>query len=1790
MRAEEAADGTGSGRMSTSDARELDLGVGGRRGGGRGGGGDLVTPADRVRPTRTYERKHQDETSGSRFETRRGDETTHEQRLSVLVSGAHRPGNEARVQIQDLVGPRFTSCLSLRLTSKPEPHLLSKPDSYLQSLTEPQRSHKHQVNGQSDASASVATNHQSSTKPLPVQKEEEPVFNGLKTRCDSGLSHIFSSGDCGPHQTNDHRGLQPQRTDSGPAELEEDLKDHTDLQNPPKHPAAMLSSTVVTVLAPHWSGRLRRNKRLDGSGSPEAQGGLPDGTNRPSSTEANHAHGPFQETQRGCDRMLADRLETHDHLPFLATRRNTVGWSSKSGPASLDYESKRKMVQSVSLDVNSVRTNKRNTDVFSPSPVSPLSPVSPMSLDSNEQRSPQSRLSALSSKPTTSSLLLSLRRFNSNCRSSNENPSLGEMNPQPLSSPESDQQGKMFATHLSQTFQPRIKPLLSPTSISNRTTDSGPMLSPSPTNHGERSIYKTTIFSASPINKNAENTPFTQQSQTTHPDLLCSKQTFIGRRSSEIQQGSDNSLNQPPQSSVPTPKHSPYDRSALLKTHSLPMRATMAPTSYWKQISQDGTSPVSLSDTTNIKNKTNTPLVPPCRNNNNATGSPSPTNNKRFNSQFPNYRDNNNTAEPVGKGNMNLVVKGQYSSEFNAQMPAPQSLPDVLSTSKISRAAGQTVLSHCKELNKHDVSGGSFAVNVTELPPTMLNLQSSNTPTESSSRYRNNHCTPKTNNTPTMTQIRDSHNFTKPSPSVHNTFNNSLDLVQNAKIVPSFQSHPVSSQTSIHASSQSDTPVSVLSSKGSSLTPLGFERSYAAVPKSYQPKIMSNLMPTVGTFSNTNYSPAFSNTTTSHHSVTTTASPSFLTSPTTVTVSSLLTPPPTPVITSPSYSETCSPKQGRTFSSISDRGSEKSHPKVEVKRVRRVTWEDSVDLQQSTEKPSPSNPPPMSPRSVKSPSIFSFLRSGSLTTNATPRFSPIPKASSIQVGRSEKYRSLSSDSADFTSRERSGATVSFDHENQDLNTPRQGRTLSVESGTAQIRSSAPLSLPPDFSCGYKHRYSSPPYSALMSTRSAQGETKSKPARSPLFPQQSSQSNYTSSFSLRTDPAADTTTPITKHSRMPISPPPLLPLPFQNKTFLHNNDQVNNNHIKSCSQDCQNGQVLLVDNRVHVQDDATLTTSSTCVTETLVYSVKSKENTGIGPRKNTTNKPSKHTGNTPNSVEMELSQHPQTALRKEPARESHSPSNQSSSGSSSTESQSLDENCKRRVKESVIGKSRFFSVESNNEQSPKKSRFALKKSVSTPSAGLSRSESERVGKANNKMDQVLNKLKQTFSTKRSTDDELSFPWKWKRASQTPSVSELSDISGTGASRTPDEQDGRKNDEKEMEDKEKWAQNRYTLIPASPGGNATAGDKPSMWSEPSDTETDQQHAFDESKTQAHLKKHSPTLHQFELNSDAVDYKPPNQFLSCREPSSNTSAAFRKSTSSPRSPFSPFSSLSPVSLFSSPDVLDDSVFYSPKLQRHRSSSPCEPGESISLVGSRRSRASTGPPSASPDPNQERLATSYADLKYGIEPGRSFSVSSVLSSRPSGPGRISTGSRFMSVGDLSESALSCRHTDDLDPWALTSDRTTEYDRQPTGDRRGAYFPSDPGKMRSRSLPRSLTRRLANCGSGGATTPPAPIRTSWSPDMSIDHIPWDTEGPPTPPPTPPLSPVPRRISKPPRLSSPTFPSSSERQQDNQSPRGHLPSRGYISSLSTFDESSDSNSDTTTDDEYYLEDDKETEL
>ncbi|XP_016385498.1 uncharacterized protein LOC107721844 [Sinocyclocheilus rhinocerous] len=225
------------------------------------------------------------------------------------------------------------------------------------------------------------------------------------------------------------------------------------------------------------------------------------------------------------------------------------------------------------------------------------------------------------------------------------------------------------------------------------------------------------------------------------------------------------------------------------------------------------------------------------------------------------------------------------------------------------------------------------------------------------------------------------------------------------------------------------------------------------------------------------------------------------------------------------------------------------------------------------------------------------------------------------------------------------------------------------------------------------------------------------------------------------------------------------------------------------------------------------------------------------------------------------------------------------------------------------------------------------------------------------------------------------------------------------------------------------------------------------------------------------------------------------------------YRKSSVGPPSPFYLFD-------FDSEEIQDDNVFYSPVSKK--TNSLCESDYFSSLN--------------SKSPVQQNLVRSHlssscADLKYGLHNGRSFSVNSVVSSRPSGPGRISTSS----ISDLSS-------LDDFVP-------------------KGDYTVVDSPMSSSHSPicdAKSITGKQSE-----------PVYTD---DLDLDH--YDAD--PTPPPSPTMSSSPRRISQAPSVSSPMWTT-----PENLSPtRGILSSRSYTTSLTVFEES---DSDTTTDDEYYLD-------
>lgn len=252
--------------------------------------------------------------------------------------------------------------------------------------------------------------------------------------------------------------------------------------------------------------------------------------------------------------------------------------------------------------------------------------------------------------------------------------------------------------------------------------------------------------------------------------------------------------------------------------------------------------------------------------------------------------------------------------------------------------------------------------------------------------------------------------------------------------------------------------------------------------------------------------------------------------------------------------------------------------------------------------------------------------------------------------------------------------------------------------------------------------------------------------------------------------------------------------------------------------------------------------------------------------------------------------------------------------------------------------------------------------------------------------------------------------------------------------------------------------------------------------------------------------------------------------------------------RSRLGPSPTLSPFDC-SSEDEQNDNVFFSDVIRKRNSSSRGEPEnvaqpDNNSVTSARQN--STGMVLSSP----------CADLKYGLQRGRSVSVSSVVSGRPSGPGRISTGSRQGSVSDLSS----------LDGF-VTKSRHSSIN-SPVGSPENDVTAS--------------SGHLSYKGPTGQLPSEGHLR---SPDnLQAISFSWDMEADPTPPPSPSQT---RRVSQ---ISSPSS-ASNRTLPDSVSPCGFLPSRNYKSMLSVFEESG---SETTTDDEYYLNSDddneKETEL
>ena len=992
-------------------------------------------------------------------------------------------------------------------------------------------------------------------------------------------------------------------------------------------------------------------------------------------------------------------------------------------------------------------------------------------------------------------------------------------------------------------------------------------------------------------------------------------------------------------------------------------------------------------------------------------------------------------------------------------------------------------------------------------------------------------------------------------------------------------------------------------------TPLVFERTYPTITKHVHPKALFIYQTTVS--SKTNCKPLLTVPTSPTYLSTTpvppTSSSVHLTVPGTVptatsptpliSTSFLLTPPVTPTpSSSPSPKSSLSKKERTFFKSQDSSSSKKQSPKGR----RRVTWQDSVDQQRSDDDmgqaslpPTPSpplktSPSPLtrSPRSLESPSTFSFLRKGSPTE--FPKSSPVCLPSPEPTSGNAQWQRQSEESSKYTPASPVSPMEWTSEHTGGLCTSPSPNKRSPDRAT-QCQSYAPLSLPPDFS--YQQHFSSPPYSTLKSARSPQGDAQNPlPPSPPGFqPPTCSPSSISRPSSLSSDPVTNRSSPKSQCSPDTIPPTQIIPLPFPNRSVLpeglkYEGFRLKEAENKSRKQSYKNTSVLQEDNKVVMGSerlplqttlqDKTLPRSSAClnVVETLVYSL-SKGNSTDSPGK--TRSLIQCTSKTRFSMGIKPSVQLSTKTS-EAGDNQYCILNKNANTSSTKDTQSP-----------------LFTATDESSTNSKGPSWR-NESTSRPGAVLPANQEtlfvpdkatlELASKGISQMDQVVSKLRRQFDSMLS--DDLTHSPKCNQSSKTPSIS--GSCVGNNSDITVKSNDAVQGD-KEMDilgdtnaelerretEKDRWKQNRYTLVPPQ-GLCNRSGDRSSDITPEVNAQTKcllSNHPF----TEREAKEERSNTRQVSLPFETQRRDPAPCKESPGDPASTPLCA--SSNNRPRSPFGRFSS-SPISPYLTATEMDDSVFYSPKEQ----TPPAETGRSVSPFGTAKRKMSTSLSTGGPVQEKERLASysSCADLKYGIDAGRSISVSSVVSSRRHGSERISKGLRVLSVDDLSDPA-----------------ETSKYKCQSMGDQGGTSnyrLSSRPGEMRSKSLPRSLKSLSCLASEDGLPKRQSPTtspqdRLSGPRSRNTDLFQFYSEAALTPPSSS-ASPAVLLTSKPPSRSSPLSPGTS---RDSLSGRGMLSTRGMVASLSDFDESSsDSSSDSTTDDEYYLEseedDDKESSL
>ena len=1215
---------------------------------------------------------------------------------------------------------------------------------------------------QDHGGASLGTSEESGgltseEKSLPVNKEEEVVSDYVS----SATTHTFSC-EFRPYDSDD-RSLQSvppvSKLKSTSVDSTEDRKsNYRELETQcqrvefTKPNKVMLSSAMVSVLAPHWSKRNQRTKKGLSIEDFEAQN-----VARGPHTVAQTVHNRFLEPHRQYrgERVLRDGSHVQERDPLVGPRGRTDGWSSMSGPSSINLNSttKRLTPLSVSFDVDSRSLDNRDTVRCHNNPKEKTPPPIPsLSLDlrTNERISPtgnQGPLAQQSSKPTTSSLLLSLRKI---------------------------------------TWRPvGSEPGCRSLTDSNRArvaVPSNPGPSPtSPNNNSSERWISHIPYRPDKNNQNISQTNSVTNLTLSHPQKQIPTNQ-PGRQEKTII--SDNNTD-------PT-RLSQYEQYTILKSQALPRGTTLRSETWWRQVTQEGSSQPSFKDTANMinnnRNETDTPLVTPC---NNDSAFLSPNDNRSLIRQIYSHADYNK-AETSHRGTHGHVFKRQGGPDTgltllrqsNAEDRTEQKSDTFPTHSRGSNLNEKWLQSSPSEVNKVNVNKASFKDNVTKSPVTSLPSNISKTV----SANIINHLTANTQaallapspiSSPTNMDCR----FSEITSQTNKNENQSIYTFEK-------KSHSLNVNDTVTcrmqkpASSQDTSPQSTVLPRCTynKPKPLVFERTYPSTTMNVHPKNLSMYQSTIS--SGTICSPLL----TSRTSPTTSSTTPVLTGTTTtsptplISTSFLLTPPMTPTpACSPSPKSSLS-KRERTFSgSLDISSSTKQSPTSKGKSRRKVTWQDSVDLQQSEDEKGqasvPLIPSPLqktsplslsrSPRSLESPSIFSFLREGSPTEvrQSSPICLPVPKTTSLQAQSGERSKQT------VTANPVKPMEGTSDHRGMSSTSPGPDNRLSDRA--SQWNVSTLLSCPPDV--GYQQRYSDPPYFTLKSTRSPQGDAKnSLPTSPPGFHQQTfSPSCISRPSSLCPDPATNRTSPQSQHTPVPIPPTQMIPLPFPNRSVLpvgltfdvFKLKEAENNSGKQSCHSYKNTSMSQVDNKAVIGSESlplqkTLTPSSAClnVIETLVYSI-SKGHSTASPDNTTPNSLIRCTANKKISVETKPSI--QLSIKNSGvAGNQYNPLNQNSNTSS--------------VKEAKVPVFTATDDSSKNSKSPswKNER------TSTARASLSVNQEPYFvpGKATqdsgiNKMDHVLSKFRQTFSGKRS--DDLTCSPKCNQSSKTPSISGSSD---------------------------------------------------------------------------------------------------------------------------------------------------------------------------------------------------------------------------------------------------------------------------------------------------------------------------------------------------------------------------------------------------------------------------------